>query len=380
MLDDLVEQGIEAIDLAAAYHPIESLSPRSGTRLYVSPRGAVHFPARSERYGRIKPSTSSTEICATWPAVVNRVADLGIAVNAWTVTLFQPWIIDEHPDCARVLANGDAVGSGVCPANEDVREYLANLCDDVADQFDVHLVRLESIMPLGYDVDWLRPRVLVDVPRIARDLLTICFCDACVRRGTDVGLDVVRLRQLVAAEIVDQLSGDTAANQDAIAEDPELQEFLAQHERASIELASVVASRLVGSPAKIASTIRTPFRTLRRHADDHLTEQLAEVVDQLAVSPLGARNRRIAAIAASASHEVELSMLITRGLRFGSIRSPDKGEVDPLPEQLDEAVALGVAEVGLYNYGLLPDEEVRIFMAEVRSALARPAPDWTIGA
>jgi hypothetical protein len=191
---------------------------------------------------------------------------------------------------------------------------------------------------------------------------------------------VVRLRRLVAETIFDQLSGDTAANQDAIADDPELQEFLAQHELASIELATVVASRLAGSTAKIASTIRTPFRTMRRDADDTLTEQLAAVVDQIAVSPLGGRNRRIVEAAANAPHDVALSMLITRGLRFGSIRTPDKGEVDPLPEQLDEAVALGVAEVGLYNYGLLPDEEVRIFMTEVRSALARAAPASTIGA
>jgi hypothetical protein len=37
---------------------------------------------------------------AAWPQVVNRAREAGIAVNAWTVTLFQPWIVDANPDCA----------------------------------------------------------------------------------------------------------------------------------------------------------------------------------------------------------------------------------------------------------------------------------------
>ena len=47
---------------------------------------------------------------------------LGLGINAWTVVLYQPWIVDAYPDCARVLASGDPIGAGVCAANEDVRE------------------------------------------------------------------------------------------------------------------------------------------------------------------------------------------------------------------------------------------------------------------
>ena len=107
--------------------------------------------------------------------------DLGLAVNAWTVTLFQPWIIDAHPECARVLPGGDRSGSGVCPANEDVREYFAVLCDDIVDQFDVSMIRLEGIITRTYDFDWLRPRVVVSVPPVARELLAVCFCGVAPR-------------------------------------------------------------------------------------------------------------------------------------------------------------------------------------------------------
>jgi hypothetical protein len=64
-------------------------------------------------------------------------------------------------------------------------------------------------------------------------------------------------------------------------------------------------------------------------------------------------------------------MLITRGLRFPGATSPGdvQGE-DPMAAQMREAVALGVGEVGLYNYGLLRDGAVQRFMDEVRAALA----------
>jgi hypothetical protein len=371
VIHDLLAHGIEMIDLASTYHPIDAFSPRDGA-FFTSPRGAVHVPVRAERYGRIVPATSSAAVGAAWPAVAERAKAAGLGLSAWTVTLFQPWIVDAHPDCARVLADGTALSTGVCPSNADFREYLTTLCLDVVDQFGVDLVRLESVMPLGYNVDWLRPRVLVEVPGVARDLLTLCFCPACAQRGNEEGLDVERLRRLVRAAIAAEIDEGAGAATEAFATDPELQAFLSQHEQASIELCRSVADGLRGTAAKVASTIRTPFPTLRRGAGTALTEQLATVVDQLSVHPAsGEGNRRIAAIAAAAPHPVALGMLITRGLQFpGVTPSPDPHSPDPLPAQLEEAMALGVHEVGLYNYGLLRDEDVRIFMDAVREARA----------
>jgi hypothetical protein len=382
VLDDFVEQGIHAMDLAATYHPIEALSPREGTRVYSSPRGAVHFPARPERYGRIQPLLSSEENCGTWPLVVERARAVGITVNAWTVTLFQPWICDAYPDAGRVLPSGDAAGTGVCPANEDFREYLATLSADVVDQFGVDVVRLESVMPLGFNIDWLRPRVLVTVSPLARELLTLCFCPTCVRRGTDAGLDAERLRDVVLETIAAELAGRTdGPTIDGLRADDELVTFLAQHEQASIELVAAVRDALPtappSTPPRIASTIRTPFSKLRPGVADELTAALAQVVDQLSVGPGGGeRNLRIKAIAAAAPHPVELTMLITRGLQLAGFGIPSRdGEDagDPLPGQVAEACALGVSEVGLYNYGLLRDEDVRFFMDTFRDAVAAAA-------
>ncbi len=212
----------------------------------------MHFPARPERYARIQPRTSSSETCAVWPEVAEHAAALGLAVNAWTVALYQPWIVDAYPDCARVLPSGDPVGSSVCAANDDVREYLATLCADVVDQFGVRMLRLEGVMPAAYDYGWLRPRVLIDVSPLARALLALCFCASCLRRASVAGLDGERLRRLVlstiAAELDDGLASPAATERAAkLDADAELRAFVMQHERASIELARVATSRFDAS-------------------------------------------------------------------------------------------------------------------------------------
>ena len=46
-LREIVDHGIDAIDLTSTYHPIDALSLRDGlARLFTDARGAVHFPAR----------------------------------------------------------------------------------------------------------------------------------------------------------------------------------------------------------------------------------------------------------------------------------------------------------------------------------------------
>jgi hypothetical protein len=242
----------------------------------------------------------------------------------------------------------------------------------VVDQFGVDTVRLESVMPLGYDIDWLRPRALVTVSPLARELLTVCFCATCEERGTAAGLDVGRLRAFVLDTVARELAAPASTPLDDTAADAELMTFLDQHEQASIELVETVRVAPAVRTAKLASTIRSPFSRLRPLANKQLTAQLAHSVDQLSVAAgAGERGRWIADIAAAAPHPVGLSMLVTRGLSFprSGVDTSDAA-ADPLDAHLAEARALGVDEVGLYNYGLLRDEDVRTFMDAVRRANA----------
>ena len=379
MLREIVEHGIEAVDLAATYHPIDALSPRDGeARLFTSPRGAVHFAASAARYGRIQPRLSSHEICSVWPEVGDRARSAGLDVNAWTVTLYQPWIVDAYPDCARVLPGGDPIGSGVCPANDDVRDYLATLCADIVDQFGVSMIRLEGIMPAAYDYGWLRPRVLISVSPLARELLALCFCASCTGRAAAAGLDVERLRRTVNDAIAAELSeGRSATGTDreaGLAADAELQAFAVQHARASTELARAAVSRLDGSPMpRVSADAWSSYLLLLVAAHDDMLEERVAAVDQIVMFPemLAERNRRLAAIASRASHPVELAMLLARlqpGDPAAHRVAASAGADEPVARQLQAVAELGVGEINLYNFGLLRERDVGDFVAAVRAA------------
>jgi len=381
VIRQMADEGIDVIDLAATYHPIDSLSPRDGVRLFSNARGAVYFPARTERYGRIRPSTHSAELCAVWPDVAKQAGALGLALNAWTVTLFQPWIRDAYPDCARVLPGGDCSGSGVCPANDDVRDYLATLCADVVDQFGVRMVRLEGVIPHTFDLDWLRPRVLVEVSVLARTLLNLCFCGACMRRTRATGLDVERLRRVVNDAIVAEINdGQTAASADRAAElaaDRELHAFVTQNVQNSIELVRIVASRLKGA-ARISTNVSTPYLVLLgAAAEEALLAQIVGAADQITLHPNAKGNRGIVDLAARATPPRELSMLFARVRVPGSTGPAPVASSEQLATELTEAAGLGVDEVTLYNFALLPEREVHEFVTAVWRASPRTGgPMW----
>ena len=153
----------------------------------------------------------------------------------------------------------------MCPANEDVREYFAVLCDDIVDQFDISLIRLEGIITRTYDFDWLRPRVVVSVPPVARELLAVCFCASCTAQAAAEGLDVPHLRGLVNEAISAELgrgadSVDSKRAADASA-DPELRAFLVQQVRSSTDFARTAVSRIDAERAvrRTSTTASTPF-------------------------------------------------------------------------------------------------------------------------
>jgi hypothetical protein len=377
-LEQLVADGFDTIHLAATYHPIDAVSPRDGVlRLFTSARGAVHFPARRERYGRIEPSMSSPDTCAVWPEVAARASSIGLDVVPWTIVLYQPWIVDRYPDCARVLPSGDPVEAGVCAANDDVREYVTALCADIVDQFGVGTLHLEGVIPASYDYGLLRPRVLVDLPRRARELLAVCFCASCRRRGASAGLDTDRLQRLVndavAVELGMEPRGSTP-DPEAAGEDAELQAFAADYVRASVELVEGIARQVQSGDALRLSTIAwSPFHALLGEASDESFAEVLGPFDQVYVSARATNDRTRVALEARARRGLELAVLFAPSdlaAVTAMAATPPPKSSERIASELAAAADLGAAEIALYNYGLLRETDVRRVSAEMRAAFA----------
>ena len=369
-LRQIADHGFQAIDLAANYHPIDALSPRGGLNLFSDGRGAVYFPARETGYGRIKPFIHSPKIAAAWPEAANEAARIGMGLNSWTITLFQPWIRDAHPDCARVFPWGDRSGTGVCAANPDVRAYVAALCADLSSQFGVELFRLEGTLSHAFDLDWLRPRSMITMTPSARRLSNLCFCPSCAERGRASGIDVAALQSRVVGSIEADIAGEPREEERAQlqAVDPELIAFAENQVRASIELVEAVVAS-VGHVARVSCNANTPYRQLLGDARDNALLKgfivAATQIDGNVLNPAG--NGLVAELNSETAEPRPLSALyVTVGSSNAAAAMQSAGsEADSLLQKLQATADTGVRELALYNFGLLPDARVWAFMDAV---------------
>jgi hypothetical protein len=251
-----------------------------------------------------------------------------------------------------------------------VRAYIAALCADLSEQFGVALFRLEGVISHTFDLDWLRPRNLVTIPPLARTLANLCFCESCKGRGTAAGIDVAGLQARVVSAIEAEIAGEAGGEGGAaaLAPDAELIAFTEAHVRASIELVQQVVAR-VGHAAQVSCNANTPYRSLLGDArDDALLTGFIDAATQIdgnVLNPAG--NQLVAALNAATANPRPLSALYVtiRNPTVTSAAQMAGAGADRMLQNLQATVDTGCRELSLYNFGLLPDVDVRAFMHAV---------------
>lgn len=361
VLADLADHGLDAVDLAGAYHSITTWSPRgTGQHAFSAPLGGVFFPTRSERYGRIRPAgPEDGDLAAVWPEVARRAPEYGLAVNAWTVALFAPWLVTRHPEVARVQAAGEVSTVLACPSAPDLREYLTALCGDLVDQFSPATVRLEALTA-GFDYGWHRPRALAAVPSAIYPLLDLCFCAACEQRGRGRGIDVAGLRTAACRAIDDELAGRPATVDPA-----ELEAFQRSALDSATELASMVADAVHAADRGCGVVVSGPNEPNGARGID--VPALRDTLDGVLVwSPLGSG----AAIRSmqDGAPGLPLTAFFPPGFAF------DVGSPEWLAE-LRAAIDHPVDELAVYHYGLLTAVDFAATIQVIRELVANPATD-----
>ncbi len=214
---DVAEEGIDTvlrnirdvaqcngISLASAYHNFKQLRPHSspGRKIYVGEGGVVYFNTDESRYGRIKPVTSNVlkEIDAFQEAC-DRRQEYGIDVSAWTVIMHNTRQATANPDAAMHTAHGDPSPHVLCPSNSDSREFAVALCSDLAHNYDLRAVELEAVGFLGFNHGYHHDKIGAPLGEWGAYLLGICFCDSCLNRANDAGVDGRGVMALVRSEL-----------------------------------------------------------------------------------------------------------------------------------------------------------------------------------
>jgi hypothetical protein len=234
VLERLRPTGINTITLAASYHAGKFLRPHGNSgKVYFPKDGTVYFKARPERYGHIKPLVNPlVEEFDGFALLRKHSPDLGRC--AWVVCLHNTALGTIHPEFTSRNAFGDPYPYSLCPAHPGVRDYVVNLCADLADRYDIDRIVLETPGWLPYDHGYHHEFSLLPLDRYAKTLLALCFADSTKRAAEAADIDAERLQARVRAILEGYFAADLAVPetmaeawwQAEIASDPEWGKFL----------------------------------------------------------------------------------------------------------------------------------------------------------
>ena len=262
-LDWLVRHEFDAIELCPNYHAISTFSARNRQRSqFYSEQGAVYFPARGERYGRIKPAVyPEPEVLAVYEQTARGAKARGMHLNAWVIGMFQPWLARAYPDTALENAFGHRSFAATCPAHPDIQTYLPEMLADLCDQYPIRGLTLENVGYPDFTYGWVRPRILVYMDAWTQFLAGLCFNEHSMSAARAHGVDPMGVRASVAHELRDRLESvpdPQACDKDLSAQvaercqaDEEFRGYLEAREQSAIGLVKAIRHALRHSRVRI---------------------------------------------------------------------------------------------------------------------------------
>lgn len=193
-----------AISLAASYHAGRFLVPHNPRRkVMFLEDGKVYFRPDPNGYGRIRPLPHSEVEAFDFLREAGASARrFGLELNAWCSICHNTALGSAYPDCTIENAFGDRYPHSLCPAHPDVQEFALGLVGDLAANYDVDAIEIESLEYLQFRHGFHHEREGIQVPPAIEFLLGLCFCPHCMDRAasrTDPG----RLRERVGARLVE---------------------------------------------------------------------------------------------------------------------------------------------------------------------------------
>jgi hypothetical protein len=219
-LKDMQANGINGVSLITSYHAGRFLQIRSNKRkIYFPEDGVLYYPSDLTRFKgqRIQPKVGRfiQEHPSFWDEVFNTAAKLNMTVSGWTVCLHNTRIGMAWEDTCVHNAYGDAVYYNQCPSNPDVRLYMKTLGDDLCANLPWYSLELESLNYMGHLHEYHHEKDGIGLTGLEDFLLSLCFCDSCVKRAKDEGIDILPAKARVKKWLDEMCQRDLPSNRDS---------------------------------------------------------------------------------------------------------------------------------------------------------------------
>ena len=335
------EVGLDAVSVATAYHTFQQLRPqRVGKKLLTSNTAAIYFQPDLELYR----DTCMRPCVAPMARQVNPLARLanscaaeGLELISWTVCMHNSYLATNYPHCAVQTAYGDNLGWSLCPGVDDVRTYLIALCQDLAMNYGVARLELESCDFGGYGHAHYHVKDGVDLGNIGRYLFGLSFSEGCMQKAQERGLDADGLRKWVRGQL-DQVFAGGAPIEGNLDEFLSSRQDLAAFQQMREELVVSLVRQL-----KTATGVEIAFMGGNR--------QMAAVADLLEILAYTNSPDRVETQVKDMLKVLEEPGRLVVGLQA---YHPCANSSQELAANVKRALELGIRQFSYYNYGIMP--------------------------
>ena len=358
----LRDLGVDGIALAASYHTVRAATPQHPVhRVVDAQHAALYTPLRPSAWEgrRLAPAEPAWMSGGdTFGEAARALRNVGLPVHAWIVLTHSSRLGERAPDVCVRNAFGDRYPYALCPAQPEVIDYCQVLVREIVECARPDGVVLEACGALGFTHGGHHEKTEgAEWSGAQQQLLSLCFCTACMSRYADAGLDAVELRRRVrlgvdtAAGSIEEALGDMATSVALV--------------RAS--LARHLRQRVVAAAQAIDAGIRI---TLHASADPWATGAFATIAGGVdaAVDVLVANGWA----GAAASHAAIAAMRAVAGAQarlasYVLILSPRPAEAATLTAELAGFAQAGIDEFHFYHAGLASAARLHA----MRQAIAR---------
>jgi hypothetical protein len=343
------DSGLTALQIAGAYHAgwfIHPHNPRH--RAYMTDDGCVYFHPSELLYKQtvLKPKVARCCAQTDWMREAGRrLEQHRLKLVSWTVCTHNTRLGLLHPECTMRNCFGDSYPHALCPANDQVRNYLTALCHDLANNLPMHAIQLESPGYMGLVHGHHHERDLTVLSGLEQALMSFCFCADCTRKAESKHVDIARIR----AEVRAVLEAGMAAAPGRPKDHPQtLEQF---------------AERLPEWPAyrafrkEIEDTLIHDIKAAMKPSEAKLyllggySPQVADVVDVFNGGVYGQKPAAVLAATKAAKTGLQAQHELYMGIRLGLDSVADAQELEEIVHAVQEGGGSGVM---FYNYSESP--------------------------
>lgn len=364
VLENIKERaGLNSVNMATCYHTARCLLPHNPKRkLYFAEEGRVYFAPRLEHYRdtKIRPirSTKLGEIDEL-KLLVDKCDEHGLNPVAWTICFHNTALAEAYPHAAIQTAFGDTDINWLCPNSPDARGYVLGLLEDIASNYDVYGIELESPgFQWGFGHGYHHEKIPTPIDLELSLLLSSCFCENCQKEAAAQGIDLAFVKEIFRSHLERRLAVPAHIYEDAngtesyaskiitlLTQYPEIYQFLRFRQNSVTDFMTEARRRVKQASSRIRLFAINMSPELA-WMDGQNTRRIADIVDAV---ELLAYYRRPA--------QVQLKVMMARELIGDKTKLHTGFEIsraspDEIPRLVRAAKQAGSDGFIFYNYGL----------------------------